>query len=102
MGSVKPCYQIRLATSRRGAAAASGSAAPFRSRRSTLKRLVLIFFLLLGQLSTDEEKRKREDSLLNMDRLEALGNTLSQLTMYDVKSAYNQVRRVRALNIKRV
>lgn len=27
-----------------------------------------------------------------MDRLESLGNTLSQITMYDIKSMYNQVR----------
>jgi hypothetical protein len=27
-----------------------------------------------------------------MDRLSALGETLSQMTMYDVKSMYNQVR----------
>ena len=27
-----------------------------------------------------------------MDRLEALGNTLSQVTLYDIKSMYNQVR----------
>jgi hypothetical protein len=27
-----------------------------------------------------------------MDRLEALGTTLSQMTMYDIKSMYNQVR----------
>jgi hypothetical protein len=27
-----------------------------------------------------------------MDRLEALGSTLSQITMYDIKSMYNQVR----------
>lgn len=26
-----------------------------------------------------------------MDRLESLGNTLSQITLYDIKSAYNQV-----------
>lgn len=26
-----------------------------------------------------------------MDRLEALGATLSQITLYDIKSAYNQV-----------
>ena len=30
-----------------------------------------------------------------MDRLEALGNSLSQLTMYDLKQAYNQVRWLR-------
>lgn len=28
-----------------------------------------------------------------MDRLEALGNTLSQITLYDIKSVYNQVRK---------
>ena len=28
-----------------------------------------------------------------MDRLESLGNALSQITMYDIKSMYNQVRR---------
>ena len=35
-----------------------------------------------------------------MDRLEALGNSLSQLTMYDLKQAYNQVRwlRIRFVN----
>lgn len=27
-----------------------------------------------------------------MDKIEALGNTLSQITMYDIKSMYNQVR----------
>jgi epsin len=27
-----------------------------------------------------------------MDRIESLGNTLSNLTMYDIKSMYNQVR----------
>ena len=27
-----------------------------------------------------------------MDRLESLGNSLSNLTMYDIKSMYNQVR----------
>jgi len=27
-----------------------------------------------------------------MDRLESLGNQLSQITMYDIKSMYNQVR----------
>jgi epsin len=26
-----------------------------------------------------------------MDRLESLGNTLSQITLYDIKSMYNQV-----------
>jgi hypothetical protein len=26
-----------------------------------------------------------------MDRLESLGSTLSQITMYDIKSMYNQV-----------
>jgi len=26
-----------------------------------------------------------------MDRLESLGNTLSQITLYDIKSVYNQV-----------
>ena len=26
-----------------------------------------------------------------MDRLESLGNALSQITMYDIKSMYNQV-----------
>lgn len=26
-----------------------------------------------------------------MDRIEALGNQLSQITMYDIKSMYNQV-----------
>lgn len=28
----------------------------------------------------------------SMDRLESLGNALSQITMYDIKSVYNQVR----------
>lgn len=28
-----------------------------------------------------------------MDRLEALGSTLSQITLYDIKSMYNQVRK---------
>lgn len=27
-----------------------------------------------------------------MDRLESLSNTLSQITLYDIKSMYNQVR----------
>lgn len=27
-----------------------------------------------------------------MDRLESLSNTISQITMYDIKSMYNQVR----------
>jgi hypothetical protein len=27
-----------------------------------------------------------------MDRIESLGNTISNLTMYDIKSMYNQVR----------
>lgn len=27
-----------------------------------------------------------------MDRLESLGNSLSQITLYDIKSMYNQVR----------
>ena len=27
-----------------------------------------------------------------MDRLESLGNTLSNITLYDIKSMYNQVR----------
>lgn len=27
-----------------------------------------------------------------MDRLESIGSTLSNLTMYDIKSMYNQVR----------
>lgn len=27
-----------------------------------------------------------------MDRIEALGSTLSQITMYDIKSMYNQVK----------
>ena len=27
-----------------------------------------------------------------MDRLESLTNTLSQITMYDIKNMYNQVR----------
>ena len=26
-----------------------------------------------------------------MDKLEALGNSLSQITLYDIKSMYNQV-----------
>ena len=30
-----------------------------------------------------------------MDRLESLGNALSQITMYDIKSMYNQVRKDR-------
>jgi epsin len=29
-----------------------------------------------------------------MDRLEALGNTISQITLYDIKSMYNQVRKI--------
>jgi hypothetical protein len=29
-----------------------------------------------------------------MDRLESLGNTLSNLTMYDIKSMYTQVRSI--------
>lgn len=33
-----------------------------------------------------------------MDRLEALGNTLSQITLYDIKSVYNQVRKTPRLN----
>ncbi|KAF8073556.1 hypothetical protein FPV67DRAFT_1666329 [Lyophyllum atratum] len=33
-----------------------------------------------------------------MDRLESLGNTLSQITLYDIKSAYNQAKNV-VLNI---
>ena len=33
-----------------------------------------------------------------MDRLESLGNTLSNLTMYDIKSAYNQAKNV-VLNV---
>ncbi|RDB14631.1 hypothetical protein Hypma_016305 [Hypsizygus marmoreus] len=33
-----------------------------------------------------------------MDRLEALGNTLSQITLYDIKSAYNQAKNV-VLNV---
>lgn len=28
-----------------------------------------------------------------MDRLESLGSTLSQITLYDIKSMYNQVRK---------
>lgn len=28
-----------------------------------------------------------------MDRLESLGNSLSQITLYDIKSMYNQVRK---------
>lgn len=39
--------------------------------------------LLLGPVSRID--------LLNMDRLEALGSQLSQITMYDIKSMYNQV-----------
>ena len=33
-----------------------------------------------------------------MDRLESLGNTLSTLTMYDIKAAYNQVSTTRAVS----
>lgn len=29
-----------------------------------------------------------------MDRIKALGNILPQITLYDVKSTYNQVRKV--------
>lgn len=29
-----------------------------------------------------------------MDRLESLGNTISQITLYDIKSMYNQVRKI--------
>jgi hypothetical protein len=29
-----------------------------------------------------------------MDRLESLGSTLSQITMYDIKSMYNQVQSI--------
>ena len=32
--------------------------------------------------------------LAAMDRLESLGNTLSNLTVYDLKSMYNQVRKI--------
>jgi epsin len=28
-----------------------------------------------------------------MDRLESLGNSISQITLYDIKSMYNQVRK---------
>jgi epsin len=31
------------------------------------------------------------NAAVKMDRLETLGTTLSQITMYDIKSAYNQV-----------
>ncbi|KAH0585986.1 hypothetical protein H2248_007270 [Termitomyces sp. 'cryptogamus'] len=33
-----------------------------------------------------------------MDRLEALGQSLSQITMYDIKSAYNQAKNM-VLNV---
>jgi epsin len=33
-----------------------------------------------------------------MDRLESLGNTLSQITLYDIKSVYNQVRKTLHFN----
>ncbi|KAK7689864.1 Epsin-3, clathrin recruitment and traffic between the Golgi and endosome [Cerrena zonata] len=33
-----------------------------------------------------------------MDRLESLSNTLSQITMYDIKSMYNQAKNV-VLNV---
>ena len=33
-----------------------------------------------------------------MDRLEALGNSLSQITLYDIKSVYNQVRKTPPFN----
>ncbi|KAJ7258748.1 hypothetical protein B0H12DRAFT_1201785 [Mycena haematopus] len=36
-----------------------------------------------------------------MDRLEALGTTLSQITMYDIKSMYNQARNV-VLNVSEI
>jgi hypothetical protein len=32
-----------------------------------------------------------------MDRIEALGSQLSKITMYDIKTAYNQVRPGRLL-----
>lgn len=34
-----------------------------------------------------------------MDRLESLGNQLSQLTMYDLKAAYNQVGRAQSATL---
>jgi hypothetical protein len=33
-----------------------------------------------------------KSALPTMDRLESLGNTISNLTMYDIKSMYTQVR----------
>ena len=33
-----------------------------------------------------------------MDRLGALGNTLSQITLYDIKSVYNQVQKILRFN----
>ena len=33
-----------------------------------------------------------------MDRLESIGNTLSQITLYDIKSVYNQVRKTYHFN----
>ncbi len=34
-----------------------------------------------------------------MDRLESLGNTLSNITLYDIKSMYNQVRLISLLRL---
>ena len=44
--------------------------------------------LLIANTNADSDQVR----LPTMDRIESLGNTLSNITLYDIKTMYNQVR----------